>query len=261
MKDERTKVPAWLVERLAHDDLPPAEAARVRAALGEAGKAQLEALGRSNQEILAELPPRVVAAEVKRRLETASTTRAHSTRSFSVALSGLALGAAGLVAVYAGGLRPHTVTGTVPGAAPTTMELEETGVKGPPQLIVYRKDGDGEDKLSAGTAVRPRDLVQVAYVASGWTYGLIVSFDARGTVTYHLPEAAGAAAPLKRGGRIALPHAFELDDSPGFERFVLIASKHAFTLADVQAALQPGGTPLPEPEFASVELTLKKELP
>jgi hypothetical protein len=254
--EKRQEVPDWLLERLAHDDLPSAEAARVRAALAAEpqGAARLAALADSDREILRTLPPKVVAAAVKQRL-AANPSPAHNARGWSVALSGLALGAAGLVAVFAGviGPRGETNEGTA---------IEEITLKGDlkPQLIVYRKEGDSEDRLSTGTAVRPRDVVQLAYVAAGRRYGVILSFDARGTVTLHLPEVTGPAAALTPNGKIALPHAFELDDSPGFERFVLVLANHPFQIADVVGALAPGGPPLPK-DFTSVELTLRKETP
>jgi hypothetical protein len=254
----KREVPDWLVERLARGDLPAGQAARVRAELGdEAGLGRLAEVARSDREILAQLPPRVVAAEVKRRLGDASAGRARSSRGWSVALSGLALGAAGLVAVFAGAGRPGSQNLT---ARPS--EREEATLKGTlkPQLIVYRKDSNSDDPLTAGHAVRPHDVVQLAYVAAGHRYGAVISFDARGTVTMHLPEAAGPAATLTPNGKIALPHAFELDDSPGFERFVLVLADHPFTTADVVGAFAPGGPTLPK-DFTTVALTLRKETP
>jgi hypothetical protein len=256
MSEKRHPVPDWLVERLGRDDLPASEAARVRAALADEpqGNERLAALAASDKEILKALPPAVVAAEVKRRLARTGAGHKASSRSWTFAFSGLALGAAGLVAVFAGVLRPEGGTAPQPG-------LEETTVKGlKPQLIVYRKDGNEEDRLSSGTAVRPRDVVQLAYVAAGRRYGVIVSFDARGTITQHLPQVPGPAAALSPTGTVALPHAFELDDSPGFERFVMVLAKHPFDSADVVGSLVPGGPPLPK-DFTSVELTLRKETP
>lgn len=252
VKNDVRPVPEWLLERLHRDDLPPAEAARLRAriATDPGAAARLGALAASDQEILAALPPAVVAREVQRRL----TQRPARSRTLAFAFSGLtfAVAAAG-VALFA--LRPPAVT-QVQDDGP-----EITNIKGlRPQLAVYRKLGERADRLAAGALVRPGDTLQLAYVAAGRRYGVVVSVDARGTVTPHLPEAPGASVVLAGPGETALPHAFSLDDSPGFERFVLVAADQPFSTAQVVESLRPGGPRLPR-DFVSVELTLRKEIP
>lgn len=66
-------------------------------------------------------------------------------------------------------------------------------------------------------------------------FGVVVSIDGRGHVTRHLPEEGAAAAALD-GREQALPHAYELDDAPAFERFVLVTGPRAFDVAAVLAA-------------------------
>ncbi|HEY0714262.1 MAG TPA: ActD-like protein [Polyangia bacterium] len=251
----KDKVPDWLLERLAHNDLPEAEAARVRARLATEpdGAARLEQLRQSDEAILRELPPAVVAAEVKRRLATAAPRPARRPWVLPV----LALGAVGAIAIVA--VRPKQPTGT-PGA--TQEEIEITGIKGHrPQILVYRKKSDHRaDRLAGGATVRPSDVLQVAYVAAGRRFGVIVSLDARGTVTPHLPEALGPAVTLTTQGETALPHAYELDDSPGFERFVFVTADNPFHASDVVESLRPGAAPLSK-DFHVTELTLRKETP
>jgi hypothetical protein len=113
--------------------------------------------------------------------------------------------------------------------------------------------------LAAGARVRKGDTLQLGYVAAGRRFGVIASIDARGTVTLHLPETPGPAAALERDGERALAHAFELDDSPGFERFVFVAADSLFTTADVTSALAAGHA-FPT-SLSTVEITLKKETP
>ena len=264
------RVPDWLLERFAHNDLPAEEATRVRAllALDPEGATRLEQLRASDQQILTTLPPAQVAAEVHRRLHLATvaerTAQASGPMRRLVPL--MALGAAGMIALVVS-LRPpapgkttHATHATTPGGADDSLEItREKGLR--PQLIVYRKKGDGRaDRLTSGALVRARDVLQVAYVAAGHRHGVIVSVDARGTVTPHLPERAGPAAPLGPRGEIALPHAYELDDSPGFERFLFVTSHSPFSTADVVESLRPGGAPLSE-DLSFTELTLRKEIP
>ncbi len=247
---EESAVPDWLLERLAAGELPVAEATRLRARLeAEGGLARLQALEASNREILDAHPPALVTAEVQRRARRTERAPVRVRAFFSVA----ALGVAGLAVVFALGRGPRTG-----GMTGSTSEPEVTTTRGlQPHLQLYRKQGDTVERLKDGASARAGDLVQIAYVAAGRRYGVIASVDARGEVTLHLPEAAGPAARLQPAQAVALPGAFELDASPGFERFVLVTSDDPFTTADVAAALRPGGPPLP-PKVTMFALTLTK---
>jgi hypothetical protein len=134
---------------------------------------------------------------------------------------------------------------------------EQTRIKGPTRLSVYVKKGNKSRPLSAGAAVRPGDQLQLAYWSEGQRYGVVASVDTRGTVTLHLPETPGTAPALTIGRETWLPHAFELDDSPGAERFVFVAGDRPFTTDVVAQALKLGGATLPE-GLKLVDLTLQR---
>src|SRR4051812_32971968 len=72
-----TRVPDWLLERLAVGDLPKERAAQVRAQLEleSDGARRLEQLRRSNKEILLQPPPRAVVPEIHRRAGRTRSTR------------------------------------------------------------------------------------------------------------------------------------------------------------------------------------------
>jgi len=136
----------------------------------------------------------------------------------------------------------------------------------------HRRQGRGEtsvahlsqDGFRFGASARARgvhrgDTLQIRYLAAGKRFGVIASIDARGQITFHLPEAPGLAVALDRDGERALPHAYELDDSPGFERFLFVTSDAAFATAEVVQALKSGAA-LPA-SLTSFELPLKKETP
>jgi hypothetical protein len=262
----RDTVPDWLLERLAHDDLPPAEARRIRGLLRAEpnGEARLAALLASDREILTEQPSAQVAAEVKRRLAQANARQAAAAprakaSTWAWAMSGLTVGAAALVFVVGGmraGQRP------VDGLAPPDLEPEILREKGEkrPHLAVFRKSEDHADRLGAGAAVHAGDVLQLAYVSAARPFGVIVSIDARGTITPHLPQTPGTAARLTDAGETLLPNSYELDNSPGFERFVLVTGDAPFSTAVVNEALRPGGAALP-PNLSMVDLTLRKETP
>ena len=253
-------VPDWLLEQLARGELPPERAAELRRRLeaeGEAGAARLAALEASNRDILAANPPAVVAAEIRRRaaLPVPRAALPASGGWWRFTLPTLALGAAGML-VFALGQRG---TGDAGGGLATGEESPEViGIKGPQRLAVHLKRGNKPLRLPAGSAVQAGDQLQLSYVAGGKRFGVVASVDARGTVTLHLPETPGQAASLVPGKETRLPHAFELDDSPGAERFVFVAGDRPFSTDVVAEALRPGGPALPG-ELTLVDLTLQRK--
>ena len=247
----KTRVPDWLLERLAAGELPAAQERELRARLAQAGETdRLSALAASNAEILAALPPARVVPEIERRAAAPRTTR-RAPRLLALSLA----------ATCAAGLAVFLLVRDEPGGGaltPPSSRPEEIGIKGDP-LRIHRKTKGGSELVRDKDVVRPGDTLQLGYVAAGKRYGVIASIDARGTVTLHLPEAPGPAAPLERNGERALPHSFELDDSPGFERFVFVRSDSPFGTREVASALASGRA-LPPP-LAAFTMTLTKEPP
>jgi hypothetical protein len=244
MKTEHERVPEWLLERLSAGDVPERQASELRARLEAHGEAaRLTALADSNADVLAAYPPERIAPEIARRAAARSAREGarHRVRP-AWAFATAAACAVGLFVVLS--LQPP----------------EHIGIKGlSPSLRVHRKTATGSEVLGAGAKVGKGDTLQIGYVSAGKHFGVIASIDARGTVTLHLPESPGVAAPLDPSGERTLGHAFELDDAPGFERFVFVSSDASFATAVVTAALASGKT-LPPP-FAMFEITLKKESP
>ena len=260
MAEMHDKIPDWLVERLAAGELPQAQAAKLRERLKAQGEEhRLSALAASSTEILAALPPERMVPEIERRAAAAANrARPVAVRRLRPlwALSMVTACAAGLAMVLA--VRDHKgATRPTPGED----QPESIGIKGDlkPVLRIYRKTRSGSELLSAQASVHRGDTLQIRYVAAGKRFGVIASVDARGLLTFHLPESEGPAVALDRDGERALPHAYELDDSPGFERFFFVTSNAPFTTAEIAQALRSGsGLPVP---LASFELTLKKEIP
>lgn len=266
MSESRRSVPDWLVERLAAGELPEAKAADVRARLeAEAGAERLAQLERSNREILAAYPSAAVAREIERRLSRSLRVERRASRGFALpvlALGGLSAMALSFAALQASPpARPLGEEGSsslVAGASGAPREMiTEKGLS--PQLAIYKDTPSGPVRLDPSSRVRGGDRLQVSYVAGDRRYGVIASIDAEGTTTLHLPERSGASPTLRREGETALPHAFELDDRPGFERFVFVSGDAPFTTASVLEALQPGAAR--PPELSWTEIVLHKESP
>jgi plasmid stability protein len=260
---------AWLLERLAQGELDPEAAAALRARLAAEGRSvdeELAALARSNQEILGEQPKAVVAAAI--RAGAAAGAAPPAARRWPWQVPALALaGALGVAVLVVGGVDRGS-------QEPTTAaqgEEENIGIKsGDPRLLVYRQRGDRHERLPAGARAARGDLLQLAYagMAQG-QHGVLLSLDGAGRVTRHLPaEGVTAAVALSPGREIRLPTAYELDDAPAFERFVMVTAPHPFA-ADVAvqaaravAARKEGARtqPLPLPaEFSQTSIAVEKE--
>jgi hypothetical protein len=259
MISSNERIPDWLLERLSAGELPEKQAQALRQRLCQQGEeCRLTALATSNTEILAAFPPERIVPEIERRV-AASECKATRKASRHVrpfwALS-LATACATAVVVLLAVRKPTNV------GKPWQDLIADpspgyNGIKGEPWMRIYRKTKSGEERLQAGKSVRNGDILQIRYYAGVKSYGVIASIDARGIVTFHLPENANQAATLVQRGAQALAHSYELDDSPGFERFIFVTSDKLFTTEVVTQALQTGN-PLPAP-LSKLEITLKKE--
>ena len=246
------RVPGWLLERLAAGELPAEQARALRERLVAAGEQdRLNALAASNTEILTAHPAVQVTAEVRRRAGRIPTIWRPVW-----ALSLATVGAAGIVLllVRAPGGPPSP---DLSRGQPAQEIITSKGLQ--PSLGLYRKTTAGVERLGPTARLRPGDIVQVRYVAAGKRYGVVASCDARGAVTLHLPETPGQAVALARDGERALAHAYELDNSPGFERFVFVTADAPFATELVVRSLKQGAA-LPR-SFATWSVTLEKETP
>lgn len=219
----RDEVPDLLVEKLALGELSEGDASAVRERLGEDADERLDAIKRSNAEILEDHPPGEIAAAVRRRIEDRAHVGRSSRGTWWLALPTVAAAAGLLFWVGTRGpeqaaLDPeNTEIGEGSGQEPEVIVL-----KGDARLIVQRRR-DGEDRqLVDGDTVRAGDLLQLSYHAGERKQGVIVSVDGRGVLTLHHPDGPEGATALASQGAVALPESYELDDAPGFERFFFV---------------------------------------
>ncbi len=279
---------AYDTERLVRGELPPERAASVEAALLRAGRTgELAELRASDLEILERYPAPEVAREVERRWTASASSNPPTVSAGGGAgtrwpwalplLGATAMASALLVVLETGQGGPGRAPGR--GLPTSSQGLGERGTNDPTEVIglrggearlhIYRRDsanagaglGAGPSALADGARVKPGEMLQVRYVAASAAFGLIVSIDARGQVSRHWPEGGDLAAPLQPSGERALPHAFELDDSPGFERFVFVTAPTSFETRPLIEALATG-RPLPlGPGARAAEITLIKDVP
>jgi hypothetical protein len=248
--DSSKKVPTWLLERAAQGELAAPQIDELKARLAAEGRsldAELAALAISNQELHSQVDKGQTMAEIRRRaarsVETSSRRRSFSFWIAPLALAG-SLGIGLLVLRPGHGVGPssHPVGPTAQPRQGGSEPDEQITFKGTepsvsPRLWVYRHPAAANEqrpeRLSDGARAARGDLLQLAYAAGrDGRYGVLLSIDGAGRVTQHLPEpGASAAAVLRSPNEINLPSAYELDDAPGFERFVLITSTQSFPVA------------------------------
>lgn len=277
------RTPDWMVERIALEDLPPGEleSARRRLLSEPDGAERLAALKRSDAEILAGLPPEQVAAEVQRRTHLArvrvrTASSSPSARSPSPLLAAFTVAALLLVLfAFLSGDDGGDGDGRSQHEALAIQSLEpsedSTRIKGiGPTLHAQRREDGRAVSLDDGAPVQAGDLLQLGYVAAGAAHGVILSIDGTGALTQHLPESGQQSVPLQGDGLQALPHAFELDEAPGFERFFLVTGDGPFDAAPIFEAARALGrdgarakqAPLPLPTgLRQTSLLLRKDAP
>ena len=268
MSAREPKTPAWLIERLAQGELDGPEAAAVRARLTAEGRSPddvIAALVLADRQTLSAHLPASVAAEVRRRAAPPTRRRSAEVRA---TFAGATLATAGaLVVVLATGHPPTVTPGSrLPVSEPTT--IKGTAPSGGARLFVYRHAGAGDERLADGERAAPGVLLQLAYATTANGFGLLLSIDDAGTVTQHWPEPGSTgAAPLRVGGEVRLPSAYELDNAPAFERFFRVRAEEPFDVVPIVAAARALSAqapvarraPLPLPaRFSQISLALEK---
>jgi len=229
-RDEEERVSDLSLEQYRLGELPAAAAEELAGRIDRepALAARLESLAASDAEILAAHPPGEAAAAIRRRLEAERHGEARRVRRLRpVRFSTFALPAAAavLLSLTLVLVRERLVDGS---------GVRAKGIA--TALSAWRKTGGGAERLADGAVARAGDVVQLSYLAAGARYGVIVSIDGRGVVTFHLPEGwegGSARSPALDGsGEVTLASAYELDDAPSFERFFLVYGEEPFAVSD-----------------------------
>ena len=117
----------------------------------------------------------------------------------------------------------------------TVKDDDITRIKGmEPGISIHRKTGSSIDELKDMTKASQGDLLQIGYISTGeYTHGVILSIDGRGSVTLHYPESESGDTLIKVNRKVMLKRAYELDDSPDYEKFILIISEKPIDVKSV----------------------------
>lgn len=127
------------------------------------------------------------------------------------------------------------------------------------ELRVFRQRGNGIERLAAGAQVAEHQVLQLGYARGGFTHAVLVSIDGRGSVTLHTPREPGDSTALPTRHEHLLSDAYELDDAPGFERFVLVAADRPLSVPQVLDAARALATDRTRAETAELDLPMPNE--
>jgi len=239
MNDPNKKPPALWLEQAALNELSEGARASLHSRIDEQELTrQRQLLAQDNAETLLRLPSaRMVAAITQRAKRNRKQAEVRSWMPGPWTLAPvMSLAALLLIVMSLDGELPTTLPTTQPTPQEGSRGVESVRLKGlAPHLLVYRRSGETAERLTAGSVAKDGDRLQLAYVAAGDAYGVVVSLDGAGAVTLHLHEGPRSAA-LKGDHETPLSESYRLDAAPGFERFVLVTSATPFDVSVVESA-------------------------
>lgn len=285
-----------LLELHLHGELPAAlrERAEAMAATPE-GKARIEAMRRSDAEILSRFPVEEISRRIRHRASQAqprTVSRGAASTAIRWGMGAAATLAMGGVVVVALRIDPANralvsesrmstpdraptdpnpllespawirettkETTVVPRAVSTrqepavvaSAEVPRDGLRTKGTIARMRVHRVGEDatetvSLRDGDLALAGTILQVALLGGPRVWVGLLSVDGAGQVTRHIPEEGDSS--IAATDPVQAPHSFQIDDAPGFERFVLIESVRPFAMSEAQAFLSEvrGEDPLP----------------
>jgi hypothetical protein len=238
MTSARGHIPDYLLEQYALGELPPGQMAELHEMVSTDSSlaTRLDALHASNRAILHRHPPDEFAKLVKLRHRIDAVASDEHARQRSkhrrFLITAPAFAAALILVVILS--QSHEPTD---GRTRSIHGMEYTREKGlEPHLKIFRKVDDDAELLTSDSMARNGDVLQIAYVAHGSPFGVIISIDGRGVVTLHYPDGPTCSTRLEQDGEIHVPHAYEIDDAPNFERFFFITGTFPIEVGSILAA-------------------------
>jgi len=230
---ENKPIKTWELERYLLGELPSRRMEEIEKLAGENPeiKKEIEELKQSNRSLLKQHPPESVVPQILRRYEEEEQKKKAREKTNPITLKRLIY----VTPVLAAALIMLFVVLHNNGTAPMDTRIKglESIDMTKTQVIIYRKKGDEAEVLKSGDIAKAGDLLQIAYVPAGKTYGVIFSVDGNGVVTLHYPENENDSAILKQEKTVLLGAAYELDVAPEFERFFFITAMKEINVREI----------------------------
>ncbi len=242
------KIDDRVLERFLLNELPGEQIKEINSRMEEDGdlKERVESLKESNRSILEQYPAETMVPQIMNRYrleklknEKEAEIKKKVKRTPSWLKRSMIVSPALAAAIILLFIISPSRNGIIPG---NDIPIGGTRIKGSHSLdmkkinlLVYRQINDEAEKLEEGVTANAGDLLQLAYTVPEEKYGVILSIDGNGVTTLHFPEQPGASTRLEKKKKILLKNSYELDDAPGFERFIFITSAQAI---DVDSVMQ-----------------------
>lgn len=262
------RIRTWELERFLLGELPPSRMAEITKLVHEDPDIKREAdrLSQDNAEILRQHPSETMLPGILRKYEENRRQAQTGEKARFITSKRLIYS----VPILASALILLFIVFMKDGVPPdyTRVKGEELFDFMKTQVIIYKKSNSEIALLNNGDQVKAGDLLQLAYIPAGKTYGVIFSIDGNGVVTLHHPERKNDSSILKQEKKNLLSSAYELDNAPDFERFFFITAmeeievqsviKKAEELALSPASVKTARLELPE-SYSQFSILLKKE--
>lgn len=226
-----SRIPDIVIERVHLGEGTSEQRARVMA--DPDAKARLAELDAADAAFLKHHPTREMVGDIQRKLHLARTQDAARTRRERWTLAGLVLVPLAAVTVAMVLVDPPSRPAEL---ADPLVDVGSERAKGDAQLLVYRSVNGKVRTINEGVVLRERDLLRLGYQPGAATHGALLSIDGRGEVTLHAPDDGNTA--LETGRRYLVPHGYQLDDAPDFERFFLVTADTRFDVTSVVDAAE-----------------------
>ena len=261
-----SRIPDIIIERVLLGEATSEQRARVMA--NPDAVARLEELRLEDAAFFERLAADDVVPQIERKVHVARTRDAVKARTRTWTQLGAVLVPLSAAAV---GLMALNTTPSTDQLEPPLREVHDPDdglilAKGPPaRLHVYRQHQGASKSLRPGTVLRRGDQLQLAYTSTRPSHGVMFSIDGNRQVTLHAPDDHKTA--LKPGHNL-LPHAYELDNAPDFERFFFVVSDRPVSVEQVLDAgealaksedPQHGELLLPD-ELTALDFNLRKDV-
>jgi len=226
----------WELERYLLGELPKKKTGEIENQLKTDAKLQdrLQVLKQSSERILQQHKPAEMTPKIEQRITRAKAPKIVRTKPSAdkrVFYAVPAISAAFIILFFVINGPKQDIKFSFPNG--TRIKGTVNVNRSKPHLLIYRKNNNYVDLLKDEDEVKAGDLLQIAYGSAGENYGVILSYDGSGTVTLHYPENSVDSAMLGDQKLVLLSLAYELDEAPGYERFIFVTSKSEIDVQSV----------------------------
>ena len=217
------------LERKLAGDLSPARAAALEAEATDADHARLAELEAASQAFLAGVDLDLEVRRIEQRAERLAPAPRRGWLRWLFPAGALVAAAAAIVLVFFANRRSER-GGSGSGSGDDLMTKGDDI-----SLVIHTPDA----RLASGDTIAPHTRLRFEVQGSKPGYIAVIGLDGSNAATVYYPYGASEAAAL--GADRLLPHAIEIDETPGDEQFFAVFSTRPFAIDTVMPVIKAGG--------------------